>query len=172
MDKKSLPKVKKSLKSFILEEDAKVMDKSMIKIAVVASFAGTMMLGFSGCGDDGNSSHWNHENQLNVQKNNPSEGDIHHGINPTDNSYQNLVKKSVTTTHANHFNNGQLPSSTINPLIQEFHNEHTMKDAELQKLCEENNPTGDCNTPLGYESEYSSSGDESSSSEHDRPDQS
>ena len=37
--KKKLPSLKKSLKSFILEEDAKIIDKAVIKTSVVISFA-------------------------------------------------------------------------------------------------------------------------------------
>lgn len=64
--KKELPKVKKSLKSFIIEEDAKVIDKTATKIAIMASFAS---VGFLANVDDvnakGHGSHTNHKNELN-----------------------------------------------------------------------------------------------------------
>ena len=102
MVKKSLPKVKKSLKSFILEEDAKVMDKSMVKIAAVASFAGAMIL--DSMGNAYGYDEYCHHNELNVDSSNA--GNIHNGINPTDNGIQGLTKNTITTVHGNHFNHG------------------------------------------------------------------
>lgn len=46
--KKQLPKLKKSLKSFILEEDAKIINKSVTKIALMVT-AFTIL---GGCDDD------------------------------------------------------------------------------------------------------------------------
>ena len=63
--KKELPKIKKSLKSFIVEEDAKVIDKTATKIAIMSSFAS---VGFLANVDDvnakGHGSHTNHKNDL------------------------------------------------------------------------------------------------------------
>ncbi len=103
MVKKSLPKVKKSLKSFILEEDAKVIDKSMVKIAVVTSFAGIMIIDSI---DDANALFSDkydkhcHNNELNVISNKTNI----QGINPNDAKSGGLTGKSITTVHGNHFN--------------------------------------------------------------------
>ena len=63
--KKELPKVKKSLKSFIVEEDAKVIDKTATKIAIMSTFTS---IGFLANVDDvnakGHGSHTNHKNEL------------------------------------------------------------------------------------------------------------
>jgi len=60
-----LPQLKKSLKSFILEEDAKIIDKNATKIAITTSF---LALNLMGNIDDvsawGHSSHNNHNNHL------------------------------------------------------------------------------------------------------------
>ena len=64
--KKELPKIKKSLKTFIMEDDAKVIDKTATKIAIMSSFTS---LGFLANVDDvnakGHGSHTNHKNELN-----------------------------------------------------------------------------------------------------------
>lgn len=58
--KKSLPKLKKSLKSFILEEDAKVIDKSLIKITITAVSTVAIL---SACGSE-HCDHANHTNAI------------------------------------------------------------------------------------------------------------
>lgn len=63
--KKELPKIKKSLKTFILEEDAKVIDKTASKIAIFTTF---LSINFLTSVDDvnakGHGSHANHANAL------------------------------------------------------------------------------------------------------------
>lgn len=87
--RKELPKIKKSLKSFIIEEDAKVIDKTATKIAITISFAS---VGFLANVDDinakGHGSHTNHKNELSSVdfKDTPEEVEI------------------SETTHANHYN--------------------------------------------------------------------
>ncbi len=62
--KKQLPKAKKSLKTFILEEDAKIIDKTASKIAITASF---VALSVAVNADDANAcrKHGNHSNHSN-----------------------------------------------------------------------------------------------------------
>ena len=63
--KKELPKIKKSLKSFIIEEDAKVIDKTATKIAIMASFASVSFLAnVDDVNAKGHGSHTNHQNDL------------------------------------------------------------------------------------------------------------
>ncbi len=60
---KKLPTIRKSLKSFILEEDAKVIDKTATKVAIAASF---MAFNFAANLDDANAKgHCNHTNHSN-----------------------------------------------------------------------------------------------------------
>jgi hypothetical protein len=87
--KKQLPQVKKSLKSFIVEEDAKVIDKTATKIAIMSSFAS---IGFLANVDDvnakGHGSHTNHKNDL----------------NSVDFKYNNEDVEFTEASHANHYN--------------------------------------------------------------------
>lgn len=60
---KKLPKTKKSLKSFISEDDAKILDKTSAKVAITASF---LSLNFLSSIDDANAQgHGNHTNHVN-----------------------------------------------------------------------------------------------------------
>ncbi len=64
--RKELPKVKKSLKTFIIEEDAKVIDKTATKIAIMSSFASISFLAnVDDVNAKGHGSHTNHKNDLN-----------------------------------------------------------------------------------------------------------
>ena len=109
--KKPLPKIKKSLKSFILDEDAKVIDKTATKIAISASF-----LAFSALinSDDANAlfgSHKNHSNHSNHLKD--IEDDL---LNEFDTNQTRtfsakghafdveMTNKSVSAAHGNHYN--------------------------------------------------------------------
>lgn len=62
--KKELPKIKKSLKSFIIEEDAKVMDKTATKVALAVTFASlTFLDSVDDVNAKGHSNHY-HKNNL------------------------------------------------------------------------------------------------------------
>ena len=63
--KKELPKVKKTLKSFILNEDAKVIDKTTIKVALVGSFMAFSLIASSEDVHAGkHKSHTDHNNHV------------------------------------------------------------------------------------------------------------
>lgn len=64
--KKPLPKIKKTVKSFILEEDAKLMDKSASKIALSAAFLSSMTLFNVEVGNAGLFSHSDHSDHSNA----------------------------------------------------------------------------------------------------------
>ncbi|MFW6285863.1 MAG: hypothetical protein ACOC16_01695 [Nanoarchaeota archaeon] len=103
MLKDNLPKPKKNLKSFILEEDAKVMDKAATKIAITASFlAISALANTQDANAKGHGNHTNHQNDVNA----PLHGGtgIHAGTNPTDNITHKVESKSIETWHANHYN--------------------------------------------------------------------
>lgn len=69
MTKKELPKPKKTLKSFILEEDAKIMDETATKIALTLSFLSiTTVLNAEDAHAQGHSSHSSHENHIYKQE--------------------------------------------------------------------------------------------------------
>lgn len=101
--KKELPKAKKSLKTFILDEDAKIIDKTATKIAITASFmAISMMANAQDANAKGHSNHSNHQNMLNAP-NNYGTG-IHGGNNPLDVETNQITEKNVETYHNNHYN--------------------------------------------------------------------
>ncbi|NCC71479.1 hypothetical protein EOM09_07945 [bacterium] len=60
---KKLPSIKKSLKSFILEEDAKIIDKTATKIAITISFLSLNLI--SNLDDANAKGHCNHANHNN-----------------------------------------------------------------------------------------------------------
>lgn len=64
--KKPLPKIKKSVKSFILEEDAKLMNKSASKVALSAAFLSSMALFNVEVGNAGFFSHTDHSDHSNA----------------------------------------------------------------------------------------------------------
>lgn len=129
---KKLPQLKKSLKSFILEEDAKVIDESAVKIAIVASF---MAVNIVGNIDDVSAWPWSHKDHHNhnnhifepgeldlISSDSTGNGiDIYslknlNNLNST-NSIENAVsangftienpiipRKSILIAHANHYN--------------------------------------------------------------------
>lgn len=62
---KKLPKPKKSLKSFISEEDAKIVDKTSAKISIIASFLSfNFLAGVDETNAFGHGSHDNHVNNI------------------------------------------------------------------------------------------------------------
>lgn len=116
--KKALPKAKKSIKSFILDEDAKVIDKTATKIALTASF---LALNFAINTDDanakGHANHTNHSNHVYHQgpEEYPDPGDRRLGneqnnevsVTYTVQGYSMTVDvpaKSAASAHGNHYN--------------------------------------------------------------------
>lgn len=100
---KKLPQVKKGLKEFILDEDAKVIDRTATKIAVTSAFiAVSISLNSEDANAKGHSDHSDHSNNLNAP-NNFGTG-IHGGTNPTTATINEISDKSVETMHSNHYN--------------------------------------------------------------------
>ncbi len=119
---KKLPEIKKSLKSFILEEDAKVIDKTALKVALTASF---LAINFAINSDDanakGHSNHTNHNN--NIAQHSLTGTSTGCGVsynkelsNENDNAITKIFycqgqsmdvtvpEKAVATAHGNHYN--------------------------------------------------------------------
>jgi len=66
--KKQLPQIKKSLKSFIIGEDAKVIDKTTTKIALLVTFSSlSFMSNISDVNAKGHGSHARHKNDLDIE---------------------------------------------------------------------------------------------------------
>ena len=101
--KRELPKPSRSLKSFVLDEDAKVIDRTATKVAITASFIAINLLANA---DDANAkghkNHSDHQNNVNAP-NNFGTG-IHGGNNPTEFVVNNITDKAVETWHSNHYN--------------------------------------------------------------------
>ncbi|MDA3855897.1 MAG: hypothetical protein PF569_06545 [Candidatus Woesearchaeota archaeon] len=100
--KKQLPQVKKSLKTFILDDDAKVIDKAATKIALTSSFMAITIIANSNDAHAGHSNHTNHANNLNAPENFGT--DYHGGNNPLDAVLNGIEEKGVDTLHSNHYN--------------------------------------------------------------------
>lgn len=102
--KKDLPKIKRGLKEFILDEDAKVIDKTASKIAITISF---MAINFIANSHDANAknhkNHANHHNDVNADDYMP-DYKYHAGVNPTQQTLDSITPKSVATIHGNHYN--------------------------------------------------------------------
>lgn len=105
MDKK-LPSVKKSVRNFILDEDAKVIDNSFSKVAITAGF---LAVNFFINLEDGNAgffkkhtNEFTHGNNINAPEN--YDTGIHAGNNPTVRGINEITGKSVETVHSNHYN--------------------------------------------------------------------
>jgi len=104
--KKKLPVVKKGIKSFILDEDAKVIDSTFSKIAITTGFlAANFLINL----EDSNAGFFRkhvdnyiHNNSLNAPCD--SGTGIHGGNNPTDIVVNNVSNETVETMHANHYN--------------------------------------------------------------------
>lgn len=118
---KELPKPKKNLKSFILGEEAKIMDKAISKIAISASF---ISLGFLLNTDDahakggGHSSHSNYYEHANHVYHEGKDQDLGNDGNTTiQRNYPEGLKievqpKEVASGHANHYNHTNGSSSS------------------------------------------------------------
>ena len=114
-----LPQLKKSLKSFILDEDAKVIDKSVVKIALTTSFIAINLLtnmedGNAGWGDK-HANHSNHGNAINAPYN--YETGLHGGNNPEEVINNDIEAKSIETVHNNHYNHSDESSSYFDSVI-------------------------------------------------------
>lgn len=100
---KSLPQPKKSLKSFILEDDAKITDKTAAKITITTAFLAINIAAAShDANAKGHSNHNSHANNLNVA--NDYGTGYHIGNNPTEANVNSIEDKSVLTAHGNHYN--------------------------------------------------------------------
>jgi hypothetical protein len=110
--KKALPKISKSLKSFILDEDAKVIDKTATKIAISASFlALSTILNSDDANAKGHSNHSDHSNYLKNSKLtddglvNYFDADNTKSFNDRGFAYEfEMTGKSVNALHGNHYN--------------------------------------------------------------------
>jgi len=111
--KKTLPKIKKSLKSFILEEDAKVIDKTTTKIALTASFlAISTILNSDDANAKGHHNHSDHTNVIAHEDNGAGENlgnDLDETKITTITAADKTVNievppKQVTSAHGNHYN--------------------------------------------------------------------
>ena len=100
---KQLPQPKKSLKTFILEDDAKITDKTAAKITITTAF---LAINIAAASQDanakGHSNHSNHSNNLNVDSDYGT--GYHIGNNPTDSDINSIQDKSVLSAHGNHYN--------------------------------------------------------------------
>lgn len=106
-----LPSFKKSLKSFILEEDAKLIDKTSSKVALTAAF---LSLNFVFTIDDANAKgHKDHANHSNfIEHAGSDQGLINTGDDSVSKTYTHdqfsaqveIPAKSVASAHANHYN--------------------------------------------------------------------
>lgn len=106
-----LPKPKRNLKTFILEEDAKVIDKTLSKVAISASFlALSFALNVHDANAKGHKDHANHSNFVYHEGNDPQLGnDGNTTVQRTYSSQGQSVSvevppKNVASVHANHFN--------------------------------------------------------------------
>lgn len=101
--KKQLVQVKKNLKSFILDDDAKVIDKAATKVAITSAFMALTILGNSNNAHAwDHSNHTNHQNNLNAPENGATQ--IHAGNNPLNIGVNDVPEKSVLSAHSNHYN--------------------------------------------------------------------
>lgn len=100
--KHKLPQSKKSLKSFILDDDANVIDKAATKIALTSSFMALTIIANSNDAHAGHKDHDDHNNNLNAPENFGT--GYHGGNNPLDAVVNGIQPKGVDTLHSNHFN--------------------------------------------------------------------
>lgn len=110
--KKKLPQIRKDLKNFILDEDAKVINKSATKIAItVTAFALSFSIGLKNVMAGG---HTDHINKVLTSEDgliNFGENEIKRDINVykyngerTFNDAATIPPKSAKVVHANHYN--------------------------------------------------------------------
>lgn len=100
---KQLPQPKKSLKTFILEDDAKITDKTAAKITITTAF---LAINIAAASQDanakGHSNHSDHANNLNVDSDYGT--GYHIGNNPSEVDINSIQDKSVLSAHGNHYN--------------------------------------------------------------------
>lgn len=133
--KKELPKIKKSLKSFILEEDAKIIDKSGSKIAIAAAMIASGALSVQDANAGWFSKHYNHTNHANHVLDHVSNPELLNtgnvtktetislsikcggegGADKAQSTTIDVPPKSVSSAHANHKNTVSTEEYTINP---------------------------------------------------------
>jgi len=110
--KKRLPQIKKNIKAFILEEDAKVIDKTAIKITLALTFAA---FNFVIHAEDANAKgHYNHSNHNNHVFDKTSDPLIQNNneVDTTTRTYSidkesiqiEVPPKSISAAHGNHYN--------------------------------------------------------------------
>ena len=105
MNKSQLPQIKKSLKTFILEEDAKIIDKSAVKVTMIMAFMAANIAYNMHSGNAFFSKHEDHaDHQNNLNTANPLGTNLHRGTNPTYADVNSIPEKSVLTAHGNHYN--------------------------------------------------------------------
>jgi hypothetical protein len=114
MTKKELPKVRKSFKSFLKEEDAKLIDKSMSKVALTLTFASISALFTLSDVHAKGASHTNSTSHGNALSSLGTESDmVNNAENVTTKTLpsatggtfsEDLPSKSVTSVHSNHYN--------------------------------------------------------------------
>ena len=129
----NLPKPKKSLKSFILDEDAKVMNKTTTKIALITSFLAINFL-LSTHNVNAHGHHHDHnEHNNNIYKagttgtksgsaNVHESSDLLNKLNvsePMKIKHSPLPPKSISSVHGNHFNHSDGKSSGFSDVVKE-----------------------------------------------------
>jgi len=110
---KKLPKPEKNLKNFILGEDAKIIDKTVTKVALIASFAS---FAFTQNIQDANAKgHSNHSNHSNVLYGDHNDDAMSNDLNSTYTTTKSasghsmsvvVPPKSAQAVHGNHYNHG------------------------------------------------------------------
>lgn len=131
---KKLPIIKKSIKSFILGEEAKIIDKSVTKIAITSSFLAINMVGnFEDANAQGHKNHTNHSNYVGREDDSPLDEQSAGGVdgifqsddlgndnedtknvpfNALGRTYNiEVLGKSVKSVHGNHYNHSDGSSS-------------------------------------------------------------
>ena len=115
---KALPKPKKTLKTFILENDAKIVDKTSAKIVITTSFITiNMIANSSDANAQGHKNSTTHGNNLNTihdfGETQYHVGNNFHELGDTDvtdndgseiNTITEIPPKTLQTVHANHYN--------------------------------------------------------------------
>lgn len=105
---KSLPKPQKTLRAFILENDAKITDKTAAKISITTAFLAINLMAASyDANAKGHSNHNSHQNKLNVETTDYITP-YHVGNNFNEEEYPgtNIAEKTVQSAHGNHYNHG------------------------------------------------------------------
>lgn len=103
--KKNLPQPKKTLKTFILENDAKITDKTAAKITITTAFIAINIAALShDANAKGHSNHNSHQNRLNVEYDYGTGYHVGNNFYETEYSPTGIPSKSVQSAHGNHYN--------------------------------------------------------------------